>query len=94
MMGIFIAKEYQGHGYGPEAIKWAVEWAFQKAGLHRVGLEVYGYNTKALKIYKDLGFVNEGGARDALWYDGKWWDKVYMGILADEWEKIQEKGST
>jgi RimJ/RimL family protein N-acetyltransferase len=75
MMGIFIAKEYQDQGYGPEAIKWTVKFAFKKAGLHRVGLEVYEYNTKALKVYGDLGFVNEGRARDALWYDGKWWIK-------------------
>lgn len=91
-IGITIAKEHHGSGYGPEAIKWILSWGFRMAGLHRIGLKVFEYNTKAQKLYKALGFIDEGREREGLWYDGKWWDIISMGILDHEWEKLQ-KGS-
>ena len=91
-MGIFIAKEWHGNGYGPEAINWILHWAFRMAGLHRVGLEVYEYNTKAQKLYEALGFIVEGRERESCWYDGKWWDIITMGILDHEWAKLQRTG--
>jgi RimJ/RimL family protein N-acetyltransferase len=87
VMGITIAKEHHGHGYGPEAIRWGVDWAFRMAGMHRVGLQVYEYNAKAYKLYKRLGFIEEGREREGCWYDGKWWDVISMGVLAHEWGK-------
>ncbi|KIM98203.1 hypothetical protein OIDMADRAFT_181702 [Oidiodendron maius Zn] len=39
VMGIVIAKEHHGSGYGPEAIKSGLNWGFRMAGLHRVGLQ-------------------------------------------------------
>jgi GNAT superfamily N-acetyltransferase len=35
-LGIVLNKEYHGKGYGPEAVEWALDWAFRIAGLHRV----------------------------------------------------------
>jgi RimJ/RimL family protein N-acetyltransferase len=35
-LGITIASEFQGKGYGTEAIVWAVDWAFKVAGMHAV----------------------------------------------------------
>ncbi|KAG5957016.1 hypothetical protein E4U58_006311 [Claviceps cyperi] len=35
-MGITFNKQYQGKGYGREAINWMVNWAFRHAGLHTV----------------------------------------------------------
>jgi RimJ/RimL family protein N-acetyltransferase len=35
-LGITISTEYQGKGYGTEAIVWAVDWAFRVAGMHAV----------------------------------------------------------
>jgi RimJ/RimL family protein N-acetyltransferase len=35
-MGITISTDYQGQGYGTEAIIWALDWAFRIAGMHAV----------------------------------------------------------
>jgi len=35
-VGLDVLPEYQGKGYGGEAITWALDYAFRKAGLHRV----------------------------------------------------------
>jgi RimJ/RimL family protein N-acetyltransferase len=90
-MGIMIKPEFQGHGYGSEAIKWALEWAFVHAGLHRVALNVVEWNERAIKVYEKLGFVLEGRRREALWKEGKWWDSLDMGILSREWAETNGK---
>lgn len=90
-MGIMIKPEFQSHGYGSEAIKWALEWAFVHAGLHRVALIVAEWNERAIKVYENLGFVLEGRRREALWKEGKWWDSLDMGILSREWAEKNGK---
>lgn len=41
-LGIFVMKQHQGKGYGSEAIKWCLRWAFRMANLHRVQLGSFG----------------------------------------------------
>ena len=84
--GITIARQYQGNGYGPEAITWLLDWSFMTAGLHRVELTVFEWNERAQNAYKKLGFVTEGRKRESLWKAGRWWDAIRMGILSHEWE--------
>ncbi|KAJ6102307.1 hypothetical protein N7486_004734 [Penicillium sp. IBT 16267x] len=85
--GITIARQYQGKGYGPEAISWLLDWSFLTAGLHRVELTVFEWNERARKVYEKVGFVTEGRRRQCLWKEGRWWDAIHMGILSDEWAK-------
>ena len=80
-----IQSEYQGKGYGTEAIQWALNWAFQMAGLHRVNVACFEYNPGAARLYEKLGFVLEGRKRQALWFHGRWWDLIELGVLEGEW---------
>lgn len=84
-LAITIAREYQGKGYGPEAISWMLDWSFLTAGLHRVELTVSEWNERAQKAYQKVGFIIEGRRRKCLWKGGRWWDSIQMGILAHEW---------
>ena len=88
-MGFALGPEYRGKGYGSEAINWAVDWGFLRAGLHRVGLQAFGCNPAALRLYKKLGFVEEGREREALLFERKWYDVYSMGMLEHEWEKLR-----
>lgn len=92
--GIDIKKEYQTRGYGGEAIDWMLDWAFKNAGLHRVECNVFGWNTRAHKIYQRLGFREEGRRRECLFKDDQWWDEVHLGILKEEWRKIRQDQAT
>lgn len=90
-LGIDIAQGYQGQGYGSEAIKWALEWAFTTCGLHRVGLRAFEWNPRARALYLKLGFKHEGITREELYYKGRWWDGYHYGMLDREWREIYEK---
>lgn len=87
MLGITLAPDYQGQGYGSEAILWALGWAFRHANMHRVEIGAFAYNEGAWKLYERLGFVHEGRKREALWYDGEYHDLVCLGMLKKEWQE-------
>ena len=79
-----------GRGLGTEATELMLEHAFARLGLHRVGLSVFAFNERALRAYRKAGFHEEGRLREAIWRDGRFWDEVQMGILADEWRARRE----
>ncbi len=79
-----------GEGYGTEATELMLWLAFERIGLHRVGLSVFGFNTRAIRSYQKAGFTLEGRHREAILRDGGRWDELTMGILASEWQARQE----
>ncbi|MFI6306574.1 GNAT family N-acetyltransferase [Amycolatopsis thailandensis] len=76
--------EFFGKGYGTEATKLLLGYAFDVVGLHRVSLEVFDYNPRAQRAYEKAGFVREGLQREALWWDGEWHDVITMAILKND----------
>lgn len=75
-----------GRGYGSDAMRTVLTHAFDTVGIHRVHLDVYAFNTHAVRTYERLGFVHEGRARDALLWDGVRHDALSMSILRPEWQ--------
>lgn len=53
-------KDYRGAGYGTEALKQVVEYAFKTLGLRRLGLTVFPANLRAMRTYQKLGFKQSG----------------------------------
>ncbi|KAB2569780.1 hypothetical protein BFW01_g1248 [Lasiodiplodia theobromae] len=90
-IGVDILAAHRGKGYGGEAIQWIVDWGFQYAGLHRIGLECFSYNEGAARLYERLGFVAEGRKRETVWFDGAWHDMLQFSMLEQEWKETQQK---
>lgn len=55
--------------------------AFDTVGLHRVHLDVYAFNTRAIRTYERLGFAHEGRARQFLHWNGVRHDALLMSML-------------
>ena len=83
-MGIYD-RRFWSHGYGSEALRLLLGYAFDEAGLHRVGLRVIEYNTRAIRCYEKCGFVREGVERQSALVDGAWYDDIMMSILEPEY---------
>lgn len=78
----------RGRGYGGDAIGLVLGLAFDGLGLHRVGCDVLSINSRALGVYKSLGFVVEGRLRDA-YRDGEGYcDAIVLGLLEDEFRTL------
>jgi RimJ/RimL family protein N-acetyltransferase len=86
-MGIGIGdRAYWGHGYGRDAIRVLLDYAFRLRNLHKVWLTVNSDNERAIRSYERCGFVEEGRLRKHVWNNGRYIDLVYMGVLREEWE--------
>jgi len=87
-VGIGIGeRECWSKGYGTDAMKVVLRYAFEELNLHRVSLNVFEYNQRAIHSYEKVGFVVEGCERQFLRREGKRWDMIYMGILRADWEE-------
>jgi len=87
VFGIMIGnKSKWGKGYGTEATRLAVEYAFGDLDLRKVSLGVMVKNVAAIKTYQRLGFVTEGTKRQEVLLEGKFEDVHWMGLLRDEYQ--------
>jgi diamine N-acetyltransferase len=85
LVGIMIGEpEARGRGYGTEAMRLLLDFAFTALGLHSVMLMVFEYNGAGLRCYEKVGFREVGRRRESRWYNGRFWDEIYMDILATE----------
>lgn len=91
-VGIGIGPEENwGKGYGTEAMQLAARFAFEQMNLHRINLNVFSFNPRALRSYEKVGFVHEGTIPEVLLRDGQRWDMHYMGLLRSDWERLTQK---
>jgi RimJ/RimL family protein N-acetyltransferase len=89
-LGISIGeREEWSKGYGTDAVRVILRFAFKELNLHRVSLTVFDYNQRAKRAYEKAGFRTEGRQRGFLKREGQRWDLIYMGILRREWDMAQ-----
>lgn len=81
----------QGKGYGTEAMNLLLDYAFGILNLHRIELNVFAYNQKAIHVYEKLGFKKEGVQREALFYNHQYHDSIIMSILEHEYREHHRK---
>lgn len=84
-LGIRIGdKDYWSKGYGGDAVKTIVEYAFFCLDINRVDLRVYEYNERAAHCYEKCGFKHEGRTRKSAFIDGSYYDEILMGLLKSD----------
>ncbi len=94
-LGIVIgAKGSWSRGYGADAIRTILRYAFGGMRLNRVSLTADELNARALRCYEKCGFVREGLMRQQRLVDGQFRNAVLMGILREEFlEGASKEGS-
>jgi RimJ/RimL family protein N-acetyltransferase len=80
-------RDFWGKGYGTDAMRLLLRFAFTELNLRRVTLDVFEYNGRAVHSYEKAGFLVEGRMRAMLKRAGKRWDMLFMGILREEWQR-------
>ena len=87
VLGIFIGdKDYRNNGYGSEAINLLLEYGFKCLNLHSINLQLVAVNERAHKCYLKCGFKDTGRNREAIFVNGKYYDKLHMDILENEFQ--------
>jgi diamine N-acetyltransferase len=82
---------YIGQGYGREATRLFLDWAFRIQNYQRIWLDTAADNERAIRSYLAVGFVEEGRQRKQFYADGRYVDAVMMGMLREDWEALRER---
>ncbi len=85
-LGIGCAED-RGKGYGSEALRLLLRFAFHELNLYRLNARIAEDNTPARRMLENAGFRLEINRRKAIRRDGKKLDLLGFGILAGEWQK-------
>jgi RimJ/RimL family protein N-acetyltransferase len=83
-------REFWGKGYGTDAMRLVLQYAFTEINLQRVSLALHSYNERGLKSYEKAGFRLEGRSRSDQHREGRRTDTLWMGVLREEWLLIQQ----
>ncbi len=84
-LGIVIGDKSQwGKGYGQDAIRTLLDFAFDEMNLHRVYLRVHANHQLAINLYRKCGFVKEGRLREDIYSEGQYHDVLVMSMLKRE----------
>lgn len=84
-IGIFVAEEHWGNGYGTEAARLVTDYAFRELRKHRVVARVFDGNTASRRIWEKLGYRHEAVHEEAQFLDGEYVDVRFYAVLEDEW---------
>ena len=86
---IYIADTHmRGKGYGQEALRLTLKWAFEEMHCQRVTLDHFSDNIIAAALYEKMGFLREGIMRNAGKKNGEYLDLCLMSMLREEYFKL------
>jgi RimJ/RimL family protein N-acetyltransferase len=79
------AAEDRRKGYGTQALRMLLRFAFAELNLFRVTALVPEYNAGAIALLQKFSFMQEVCRRKSLERDARRWDLYVFGLLSDEW---------
>ena len=82
--GLAIDPAFRGRGVGVEAARAMQRHLIRERGLHRLQMEIYGFNERALRHAERAGWVREGVRRRAYWRNETWVDGILFGFVEEE----------
>jgi RimJ/RimL family protein N-acetyltransferase len=84
--GLAVHPAFRGGKVSDAAARLFQRHLFSELGFHRLQLEVYGFNERAMAHAERSGFVREGVRRKAYWRNEEWVDGVLFGLVAEDLE--------
>lgn len=82
--GLALHPDFRGRKIADEAARQLQRHLLLELGYHRLQLEVYGFNERAMRHAERAGFVREGVRRKAYRRHGEWVDGVLYGLIRED----------
>jgi len=82
--GLAIHPDFRGRKISDQAARLFQRHLLDDLGFHRLQLEIYGFNERAIKHAERSGFTREGVRRKAYWRNDVWVDGVLYGLVAED----------
>ena len=84
--GLAVHPDFRGRAVADDAAKQLQRHLLLELGYHRLQLEIYGFNERAMRHAERAGFVREGVRRKAYDRHGEWVDGILYGLVREEFE--------
>jgi len=84
LAGLAIHPEFRGRGVSDEAARLLQRHLLFDLDYHRLQLEIYGFNERAIRHAERAGFTREGVRRKAYLRHGEWVDGVMFGLVQED----------
>lgn len=81
--GVSVLQAYWGLGVATELITYLLEWAKKGQHIRKINLRVRSDHEKAIRLYRKLGFIQEGVENRGLCIAGQFYDFIHMGVCID-----------
>ena len=82
-----IHPDFRGRRLSDEAAQLFQRHLLFDLGYHRLQLEIYGFNERAMRHAERAGFVHEGVKRRAYERHGDWVDGVLYGLVREDLDR-------
>lgn len=91
--GMLIGDEsVRGKGVALDAVMALMRFVFNEMGLFRLDSDIIEYNAASIKFYTEKAGWRREGVREGWFFrNGRRWDKVIVGITADEYRDHSHK---
>jgi RimJ/RimL family protein N-acetyltransferase len=84
-----IHPSHRGRGIGDEAARLFQRHLLVDLEMHRIELQVYGFNERAIVQAERTGYVREGVKRKAYLKNGEWQDAVLFGLVREDLDGME-----
>ena len=92
--GLAIHPDFRGRRLSDEAARLFQLHLIRELGYHRLELEIYAFNERAMRHAERSGFVREGVKRKAYRRHGEWVDGVLYGLIEEDLDDPTKEAST
>lgn len=83
---------YIDEKFAPDAIKLLLNYGFNNLNLNKVWMELYEFDLKKLKIFKEIfKFQTDGKLRENAFENGKYWDSYIISLLKSDFTKMKNE---
>jgi RimJ/RimL family protein N-acetyltransferase len=84
--GLAVHPDFRGRRLADAAARVFQRYLLLDLDYHRLQLEIYGFNERAILHAERAGFIREGVKRKAYWRHGEWVDGVLFGLVREDLE--------
>lgn len=84
--GLAVHPDFRGAKVADTAARLFQRHLLDELGFHRLQMEIYGFNERAMRHAERAGFTREGVRRKAYWRNDEWVDGVHYGLVAEDLE--------
>ncbi len=76
-------KGFRGRGYGEDAVRLLIRFAFEEMNLRKLKALVFDFNAPALRCYEKCGFQREAVLQKEMYREGRYHDVIVLSLFRD-----------